>query len=389
MQVNLDDPRRRSTSGRHAEWIIHTRPDGIMKRCFYSTSMAVLVTFFLATSAFAQDTVTPDTEVETEKRAQTGLKFLSTSVDARATAIGGAVTAQLEGSSVSMFYNPASMAGMQSNFHASFGDLQFITDIRYNAVSAAYRPSGGNYGVIGVSVTNVDYGEFIGTVRANNAQGFIETGEYSPTALAVGVGYARSFTDRFAAGAHIKYAFQNLGEEFVTSQDLDGQSGTTFDPDLVTDSQDYSIGTVAVDFGVVYHTGFRSLVIAMSARNFSQELIYVRERFELPLTFQLGTSFDLVDLTSINPNMHSLTVHIDAQRPRDFQEHVKFGAEYTFMEIISLRAGFEQTVSEEEGVSLGAGLQYGFGGFEVGADYAYTDWGFFGDVQRLGIQIGF
>src|SRR5690606_1745759 len=316
-------------------------------------------------------------------------KFLSTSLDARGTAIGGALTAELDGSSVSMFYNPASMAGMDGMFHASFNDLQFITDIHYLGASVAFRPPGGNYGVVGLSVTSVDYGEFIGTIRANNEQGFVETGNYSPTALAIGLGYARAFTDRFSAGAHVKYAYQNIGDGFVTTQEFGEQSGETFNPDAVTGTHDYSIGTVAVDFGVAYHTGFRSLIIAMSVRNFAQELSYVRERFELPLTFQLGTSFNVIDLTNLNPDMHSLTIHLDAQRPRDFQEHVKFGAEYTFMNLLSLRAGFEQAVSEEQGISLGAGLHHALGGFSFGADYAYTDWGLFGSVQRIGVQIGF
>lgn len=298
------------------------------------------------------------------------------------------MTAQLGGTSVSQFYNPASMAGMEGTVHAAFSDLQFITDIHYISASGAFRPSGGNYGVIGVSVMSVDYGDFIGTIRANNEQGFVETGMYSPTALAAGVSYARAFTDRFSAGAHVKYAYQNIGDGFVTSQDFDSQTGTSFDPSLVESSSDYSKATVAVDFGVVYHTGFRSLVIGMSARNFSRELVYVRERFELPLTFQIGTSFNLIDLTSLNPDMHSMTLHVDAQRPRDFEEHVKFGLEYTFMNIISLRGGFEQTVSEEEGISLGAGLHHEFGGIRIGADYAYSDWGLFGDVQRIGVQVG-
>ena len=389
MHAKLHGSRKADGDAGNAEWIIHTLSDGPMKRCFYTRTLALLLTVAFATSAIAQEVVSPDTDVETQKRGQTGMKFLSTSIDARATAIGGAMTAQLHGSSVSMFYNPASMAGMPGNFHASFSDLQFITDIHYIGASAAYRPSGGNYGVVGVSVTSVDYGDFIGTIRANNDQGFVETGNFSPTALAVGIGYARSFTDRFAAGAHVKYAFQDIGDGFVTTQEFADQSGVNFNPGAVTGTSDYSIGTVAVDFGVVYHTGFRSLVIAMSARNFSQELSYVRERFELPLTFQLGTSFDIIDLTNLNPDMHSFTIHLDAQRPRDFQEHVKFGAEYTFMNLLSLRAGFEQAVSEEEGISLGAGLHHGFGGFQIGADYAYTDWGLFGSVQRIGVQIGF
>ncbi len=367
----------------------HKTPYGIMKRCFYSYSVAIAVTLLFTTAAIAQEVVGPDTEVETEKRGQTGMKFLTMSVDARATAIGGAVTAEREGSSTSLFYNPASMAGMPGSFSASFGDLQFITDIHYLSASAAYRPPGGNFGVFGVSVASVDYGEFIGTIRANNEVGFVETGAYSPTALSVGVGYARSFTDRFAAGAQFKYAYQNIGDDFVTEQDFGEQTGGSFNPGAVEATDSYSKGTIAVDFGVVYHTGFRSLLIAMSARNFAGEQIYERERFELPLTFQLGASMNLLDLTAMNPDMHSLTLHVDAQRPRDFEEHVKFGVEYTFMNIVSLRGGFEQTVSEEEGVSLGAGLHHEFSGFRVGADYAYTDWGLFGDVQRIGINVGF
>lgn len=361
-----------------------------MKRCFYANTLALVVTLLVTTSALGQAPVTPDTDVPSEKRGQTGLKFLSTSIDARATAIGGAMTAEMNGSSVSQFYNPASMAGMTGSFHAAFSDLQFIADIHYLGASAAFRPGAGQYGVVGVSVTSVDYGDFIGTIRAANDQGFVETGNYSPTSLAVGLSYARSFTDRFAAGAVVKYAYQNIGDGFVTNHDFAGYGPTdvTFDEGGVTGTEEYTHGTIAVDFGVVYNTGFRSLVIGMSARNFSRELVYVRERFELPLTFQIGTSIDLMDFTSLSPDMHSLKLHVDAQRPRDFQEHLKFGLEYTFMNIVSLRGGFEQTVSEEQGVSLGAGLHHEFGGIRIGADYAYTDFGVFENVQRIGVQIG-
>jgi hypothetical protein len=344
----------------------------------------------LATTAFAQQTVTPDTEVETNKRAQTGMKFLSTSIDARAAGIGGAVTAEMTGSAASLFYNPASMAGMSGNLNVNLGVVPFITDIDYNALGLAYRPSGGNYGVVGLSVVSVDYGEFVGTIRANNEQGFVETGNYSPNALAVGLGYARLFSDRFAAGAHVKYAFQDIGSDFVTTQDFNGQDGDSFNEDVVTSRDSYSQGTVAVDFGIVYSTGFRSLVIAMSARNFSRELSYVRERYELPLTFQVGASVDLIDFTSADPDMHALQLHVDAQRPRDFTEHIRFGLEYTLMNILSLRGGFEQLgVSEEQGVSLGAGLKYQIQNVQFGANYAWTDFGLFGGINRFGIQLGF
>lgn len=360
-----------------------------MKHCFYRNTLIFGLALLLVPFVYAQEVPPPDVEVEPVKRAQTGMKFISTSVDARATALGGAMTADPFGSSVSLFYNPASMAGMAGSFHAAAGVLRFITDIDYNIASAAFRPGGGNWGVVGLSVMSVDYGDFIGTIRASNSAGFVETGNYSPTALSVGLGYARSFTDRFSAGAQAKLVHQNIGEGFVTSQNFDEQSGETFNEGLVESTDDYSKSAVAFDFGVLYHTGFRSLVIAMDVRNFAQEQTYVRERFELPLIFQIGASMNLLDLTEMSPDVHSLTLHVDAQRPRDFDEHIKFGLEYTFMDLLSLRGGFEQLISEEEGISLGAGIHHDLASFRFAADYAYTDWGLFGDVHRVGLQIGF
>ena len=343
-------------------------------------TIVVLLTA-LGSTAYGQSGLTPDTEVSTDKIAQTGMKFLSTSVDARASGLGSAMTAELRGSSSSMFYNPASMGFMPGQFHASAGVLNFIADIGYNQASVAFRPSGStNYGVVGVSFVGVDYGDLMGTIRANNEEGFVETGAYSPSAMAVGLGYARSFGDRFAAGANVKLVFQDLGSGFATSQN--------FDTGVVQTTEAYESNTVAFDFGIVYATGFESLVIGMSARNFAQEQTYVRERFELPLTFQIGVSMDVMDLTSMDPDMHALKMHVDAQRPRDYKEHVRFGLEYTFMGIVSLRGGFEQAGSAEQGFSAGAGLHYEFGGFDIGANYTFTDFGVFGNLSRIGIQVG-
>jgi hypothetical protein len=354
-----------------------------MKKC-YLHAMALGLLLLFAPAAWGQIIPGPDTEVETEKSAQTGMKFLAMSVDARSAALGGAMMAEFNGSSASLFYNPASMAGMEGSFHASVGQLQFITDINYNVASLAYRPSGGNYGVVGVSLMSVDYGDFIGTVRADNDQGYLETGTFSPTALAVGLGYARSFSDRFSAGGQVKYALQDLGTFFTSRPETnDGIS-------LVgASTEDYNISTVAFDFGVTYKTGFKSLELGIGARNFARELTYVRERFELPLTFEIGVGMNLMDLTSLDPNTHALQLRVDAQRPRDFNEHIRFGLEYAFQDMIYLRGGFEQLgVSEEQGASFGAGVKLGISNIRFGADYAYTDFGLFGNVNRLALQFG-
>ena len=51
-------------------------------------------------------------DLGTDKLAQTGMKFLSFSPDARAAALGGAITAKTGGAS-SLFYNPAGMARLE------------------------------------------------------------------------------------------------------------------------------------------------------------------------------------------------------------------------------------------------------------------------------------
>ncbi len=348
-----------------------------MKRLLFVCSLCLTLAIVIAPEVVAQDD-NSGTAVETIKRAQTGMKFLSLSVDPRAAAMGSALTAEMQGNSMSMFYNPASMAQMLGNGSASVANTAFISDINYNVASAAYRPSGGNYGVVGVSLEMVDYGDFLGTIRSTSESGYESTGTYAPSALAIGVGYARSFTDKFSAGAHVKYALQDLGT-FAVEPAAAGVADTDFD-----------VNTVAFDFGIVYETGFKSLAIAFVARNFSQELTYVRENFELPLTLQFGASMNMLDFTSMDPNMHALRLNVDVQRPRDFDEHIQFGAEYKFMDMVALRGGFEQLgLDEEKGLSLGAGVNFGMNDLTAAANYSFTDFGVFDAVHRIGIAVGF
>lgn len=315
-------------------------------------------------------------DVEGSKLAQTGMKFLSQSVDARAAALGNAVTALGEGSSTAMFYNPAAMARMSGFSHLSLDRVEWIGDISYNAGSIAFQPAGGLYGVFGLSVMSVDYGDFLGTIRSTNDEGFVDTGTFSPTALALGFGYARSLTNQFSVGANIKYAKQDLGSSVVGLDE--GGNRTT---------RDRSADTFAYDFGVLYDTGFRSLRFAVNARNFSRELVYVEENFELPLLVTIGLSMDVFEMAQMQSETHAFLLSVDAAHPRDYSEQVKVGGEYQFMDLFSVRAGYTMP-EDEQGLSLGAGLQTGVQEFDFSFDYAYTQFGRFGNVNRLSVSVG-
>jgi hypothetical protein len=123
----------------------------------------------------------------------------------------------------------------------------------------------------------------------------------------------------------------------------------------------------------------------MAIRNFSKEVMYQKEGFQLPLTFKVGVSMNALDMTDVDPAMHKFLVAVDAEHPRDFAGQVRLGGEYVFMDILALRAGYVSG-GDEYGVSYGVGLQKDFDGFGLSVDYARTPFGVFGAVNRFSFQ---
>jgi hypothetical protein len=311
------------------------------------------------------------------KLAQTGLKFLSVGGDARAAALGEAITA-LEGNSTSMFYNPSGMARQTGFVDVTFSNTQWIADINYMHASISVAPEDALYGVFGLSVASVDYGELKRTIRDEGEDGFLDLGTYSPNAFALGVGYAKALSDKFAVGGNIKFVYQDLGDGHVVN----------IAQDSTHTKQKFDTDVFAFDFGIQYRTGFKSLVFGMSLRNFSEEIEYIEESFQLPLTFKIGLSMNLIDLLEEGNDQHSFLLAVDAAHPRDYKEQIHIGGEYTFMNILSLRAGYISP-TDEQGVNFGAGLKHEFVGFNFGVDYSYLDFGIFDNVNRFSINISY
>ena len=321
-----------------------------MKKLHTFNLIPVLVLTLLCSFTIAQDD-----DLGTDKLAQPGMKFLSFSPDARAAALGDAVTAKTGGAS-SLFYNPAGMARIEG-MNLSAGQANWIAGITYNAVSVAYASDAG---VFGISVMNVDYGEIQGTIRSSNTAGYADTELFTPTANVVGLGYAIAPTDRFSVGGQVKFVNEKLGNAYL---DTDGS---------VEGIESLDMDAVAYDFGLMYQMDWKNLMIAMSARNFSESLKYSEEAFELPLTFRMGGAGDL---------MENLSVSFVNERPRDYFSTTRVGFEYSLMGMLAVRAGYV-TPTDEAGITLGVGFQVA--GFNV--DVAYTDFGVFDPVTRVGVQ---
>ncbi|HVO73669.1 MAG TPA: PorV/PorQ family protein [Ignavibacteriaceae bacterium] len=307
------------------------------------------------------------------KWAQTGFNFLNVSSDAKSGAMGDAVNS-LSGYSGALFHNPATMAEMPSFFSSTFSINNWIADIKYLQLSAIFSPFNGDYGVLGFSLQSIDYGDVLGTMNWNNEKGYIDTGILNPSALAIGIGYAKMISDRFGVGGQVKFAYQELGKSTISS--VDNNSYQT---------KRNLADAVAFDFGTIFKTGVQSLAFGMSVRNFSKEIKFEQEGFQLPLIFTIGISANLFDFVEIKGPEQSFILSVDATHPRSHPEQVKVGAEYSFLKIISLRGGYITGDSEDD-VTFGLGISssgMGISALNFEIDYSYTPFGVFDNVQRF------
>lgn len=312
------------------------------------------------------------------KLAQTGFNFLSLSSDARYNGMGGAVNS-LSGFSGAMSSNPASMAEMPTFLSASFDMNKWIADINYISASIIVSPSFGDYGTFGLSVQSVDYGNVEGTmVDRNNPNGYIETGIIKPTALAVGLGYSKMISKQFGVGARIKYAYQSLGE----STFFDNASVAGVDPTYAVTTKKNKTNAIAYDFGTIYKTGIKSIAFGMSITNFSKGIKFESEDFQLPLLFTIGVSANLFELINSPQSRQELLLSVDWTHPRSHPEQLKIGAEYKFMQLLSLRAGYVSG-NDENSITYGVGVS----SFGFAIDYSYIPFGVFSSVQQFTARV--
>lgn len=307
-----------------------------------------------------------------DKLAQSGFQFLSVISDGQGAALAGAMTARELGSNA-LFFNPAGMARIDSHFDATFSLNEWIADIKHQTASLAFRPALGQYGVFGFSAQFVDYGDVQGTVFSDNDDGFLDTEIIKPTAMSVGVGYAKAITDRFAIGGQVRYLEQDLGESIIPvvktlTDTIPGETTNKLNP-------------LAFDFGTIYQTGLKGMSFGMSIRNFAKEIKYAKEGFEIPLTFTMGIAIDLMNLLPETDLEQSAMLSVDASHYRAHAEQIKVGLDYTLFKMVSARVGYISSSGEED-------ISYGFGISKMGlcVDYSYTPYGLFGDITRMTVR---
>jgi hypothetical protein len=318
-------------------------------------------------------------EAQTKLSAQSIMKFLNISVGARAAGMGDSFITNGDDISVA-FWNPAGI-GQLNGFNTMVEMNRWISDV--SQYSFAASTDIGDYGVVGVTFTMMDYGEIHGTTidlvsAGSGAFEYIETGDVSVSNFALGLVYARAISNQFSIGGQVRYVYSGLGSNLIQS---------TGSPENL----DNNLSALAFDLGTRFNTEFKDLTFSMSLRNFSREVRYPKmtQGYYLPLLFTLGFSIDAAALIIPGSEMHSLVVSVNGLHPMDYSEKMNAGFEYGFQKQFFLRGGYKFNYSIES-YSMGIGMRYPISNEEyLQFDYSYSAIEYFTGVHRISVSSHF
>jgi hypothetical protein len=298
-----------------------------------------------------------------EKVGTVGFQFLEIGAGARGVGMGEAMVAATEGVE-STYWNPAGLRAV-SRPSAVFSYGTWPAGISHQFAAYAMRPTFIR-GVLAISVTTLQM-ESMPVRTADIPQGMGVN--FEPGDLAIGLSYAREFTDKFAAGGTVKWVHSGLAD--LSALGVEGL-------------EDYSVDGFVGDFGTLYNTGFRSLQIGLMIQNMGPELTYIDEPVPMPATFKFGVCMNLIETPG-----QVVKVAAEFRHPSDTSEKINVGGEYTLNNMYSVRAGYKMGYDEET-FTVGGGAKLAVGTLgNLGVEYTYADFGYLGGVHRAGINVEF
>jgi hypothetical protein len=198
--------------------------------------------------------------------------------------------------------------------------------------------------------------------------------------------YGRNLTDRFSIGFSAKYINDRMYHVSAHGFALD--VGALFR----TQFNGLTLGMSISNYGTKMRLDGRDLQIqydpdpGRSGNNPNINALYQTDKFDLPLTFRVGVSMDVLKGKSDS----NLLLSVDALHPSDDLEYVNLGGEYVFHDMFFLRGGYKELFAKdsETGLSFGGGIRYNMlGSTDLRFDYSYVDFGLFDAVHMFSIDL--
>lgn len=302
-----------------------------------------------------------------EDRAGTSaFQFLKIPVDPRGAALGETSVSNASDASA-LFWNPA-LAAQGGRTEVGVASAAYFSDVAMHYVAGFSRVGPIT---LGVSVQALDSGEMPVTTEFSGPEGTGQT--FRLVDVAAGLTVSQALTDLFSYGVTAKYVRESV-------------AGVSTQAGLLDLGVFYRIGDTGVQLGVaIRNFGFESNPGGSIDRTTLEGPITetIFNGAEPPTTFMLGASYRPFAATG----QHDLVLSGQLTNPNDNAERYNLGAEYTWNDLLALRAGYRFGVDEATLPSIGAGLFVPGIGPGVRIDYGFSKLERLGTVHRVGIDV--
>ncbi|PKN01124.1 MAG: hypothetical protein CVU77_06520 [Elusimicrobia bacterium HGW-Elusimicrobia-1] len=284
-----------------------------------------------------------------------GAQFLKIGIDAKTSALGGvgAVSSGPE----SLFLNPAGIYCGSARTAVNLSQAMWIESVNYSNVAIS-REFG--FGALGLGVNYLS----VPAITKYDSAGAKQEESYSPTDMAVTLGYGNKISAALSYGVNVKYI----------SSKIDTETAAAFGGDL---GAQYLFNDLRLKLGAVI-------------QNIGTQLKYVNEGDPLPTTFTLGAKYTLPVNSKLDECFkidHGVNFNLDVNYVNDSGAIGRFGIEYArnFGEFgCALRTGYKTNVAGltgSAGLTAGLGLEYN----DYSLDYAFVTYGVLTDVHRISL----
>lgn len=296
-------------------------------------AVLVLVTMaMLVPSVQAKDTQRVDSEFR--KLGLAGFAFLKVAQGARAVGMGDAFVAVADDINA-IYWNPAGLSHVE-RAQVVYNYTNWYMDTRFNSGAVAIKT---RKGVVGIALMTFDGGKI--PERTITQPG--GTGRnVDANAWTLDVAYAFKPTDKLGLGMRIRIVQEKLYDE-VRRKPI-------------------------FDFGTHFYTGFHSTRLAMSLRNFGQDVTTSSTGLYMPLYFTMAGAMEVFGKKG---DPVYLTGTFEGSFAVDFEQRWQFGGELWMMNALALRAGYKAN-HDSDSYAVGAGLKGKFGRRYVTVDVAYS-----------------
>jgi hypothetical protein len=304
-------------------------------------------------------------------------QFLGIEPSARTAALGNAAVGLYDGIE-SVYFNPGALGALDGP-SVQFTHAAWFVDISYDYAAVALPLS--NWGTLFGSLTSLSSGE----IDVRTVERPLGTGErYTVGDLAIGLGFGRQITSRFAAGVQMDYVRERIWHSVQS--------------------------TVVFNLGTVYQLGFGGIKIGSCISNmgtrseFSGRDLAIQfdtdpdvfgdnsalpaeqftDRYPVPIGFRVGVAAPY----ETSPRSR-LLVLLDALHPADNTETVNTGVEWMWNETLALRAGYQTLFQQDSelGWTFGTGLCGDLGEREFRVDYAWANHDHLDSTHRLTLAL--